>query len=149
MIIVRHSSDPVHDRISHFLRCLSLLFLLDPWVCANSPTAVKHLLKQQEVIWAPSWCCVVEVRISSNRPMGCRGSARPVCITSGTMTSLCSNTNQKSKNKYKRNGLQKVDIWVRLEQWFPTFFVCTLLLHSYQISSSTPPSYPTITSQMC
>lgn len=52
------------------LTFFSLFSALDLWVCANSPTAVKNLLKQQEEIWAPSWCCIVEVRISSNRPKG-------------------------------------------------------------------------------
>lgn len=49
MIIVRHSSDPVHDRISHFLLSSALRL----WVSANSQAAAKHLHAQARSDMSP------------------------------------------------------------------------------------------------
>lgn len=74
MIIVRHSSDPLHDRISHFL--LSRFSL---WISGCVPALKLQqntcMPQHQEGMRAPHRCCTAEVRRPSNRPM-----RRQVCM---------------------------------------------------------------------
>lgn len=96
MIIVRHSSDPVHDRISHFSLSLSFLFLCRYLAVCQLSYSTKTPARPSRRWYEPlAGTCIVEVRISYRPTICCRDSARPLCITSGTVTSLCWNKDEK------------------------------------------------------